>query len=114
MGYGVTVTQQILVLFFQVRILVVQREAFLLGREVFFCPAAGVATSGRSGCASMSYRDFGGNDKKTDAACEIGVFVSRCGPRRFHAILARRGNVIPTLISPFCLRLERRSSRASA
>ena len=36
MGYGVMVTQQILVLFFQVRILVVQHEAFLMGREAFF------------------------------------------------------------------------------
>lgn len=36
LGYGVMVTQQILVLFFQVRILVVQHEAFLMEREAFF------------------------------------------------------------------------------
>ena len=36
MGYGVMVTQQILVLFFQVRILVVQHEAFLIERGAFF------------------------------------------------------------------------------
>ena len=36
MGYGVMVTQQILVLFFQVRILVAQHEAFLMERGAFF------------------------------------------------------------------------------
>ena len=36
LDYGVMVTQQILVLFFQVRILVVQHEAFLMEREAFF------------------------------------------------------------------------------
>ena len=37
LDYGVMVTQQILVLFFQVRILVVQHEAFLISGKAFFC-----------------------------------------------------------------------------